>query len=254
MSEIAVAAADLEVTYGSVTVVRDVGFELPAGGALCLVGENGAGKSTVLRCVTGLVEPTAGSVRVFGAPPDGTAAFWRRVVATVEHPSWYAGLTVREHVELVRLAGGGDPADGRVDELLTVLGLRDLGDGTPDRLSSGERQRLLLAAALARRADLLVLDEPEQRLDAAIRPVVAGLLGEHLADGGSLLLASHDPAFVTALGCPVLRLHSGAPAPDESFPATPAPGALVDTAPVIGGIPLAAGPDRSAAAAPGPYG
>ncbi|MEV6812169.1 ATP-binding cassette domain-containing protein [Micromonospora sp. NPDC051296] len=205
----------MHIAYGSVTVVRDVGFDLPAGGALCLVGENGAGKSTVLRCVTGLVEPSTGSVRVFGASPDGTAVFWRRVAATVEQPSWYAGLTVREHVELVRLAGGGDPADGRVDELLTVLGLSDLGDGTPDRLSSGERQRLLLAAALARPVDLLVLDEPEQRLDAAIRPVVAGLLGDHLAGGGSLLMASHDPVFVAAFDCPVLRLHSDAPTPDE---------------------------------------
>ncbi|MER5457695.1 ATP-binding cassette domain-containing protein [Micromonospora sp. NPDC002389] len=207
------------------TVVRDVGFDLPAGGALCLVGENGAGKSTVLRCVTGLTDPSAGRVRVFGAAPDGSAAFWRRVVATVEQPSWYAGLTVREHVELVRLAGGADPADGRVDELLSVLGLRDLGDGTPDRLSSGERQRLLLAAALARPAELLVLDEPEQRLDAAIRPVVAGLLGDHLAAGGSLLFASHDPVFVAALDCPVLRLHTGSPAPDAgTWSPAPNPG------------------------------
>ncbi len=223
MDQAVVAVQGLHVTYGSVTVVRDVGFDLLAGGALCLVGENGAGKSTVLRCVTGLAEPSAGSVRVFGASPDGTAAFWRRVVATVEQPSWYAGLTVREHVELVRLAGGDDPADGRVDELLTVLGLHELGDATPDRLSSGERQRLLLAAALARPADLLVLDEPEQRLDAAIRPVVAGLLGDHLAGGGSLLMASHDPVFVAALGCPVLRLHSGAPAPGDPVTAAPPP-------------------------------
>nr|WP_239095816.1 ABC transporter ATP-binding protein [Micromonospora lutea] len=211
----------MRVAYGSVTVVRDVGFDLPPGGALCLVGENGAGKSTVLRCVTGLVEPSAGRVRVFGAAPDGTASFWRRVVTTVEQPSWYAGLTVREHVELVRLAGGDDPTDGRVDELLDVLGLNDLGDSTPDRLSSGERQRLLLATALARPAELLVLDEPEQRLDSAIRPVVAGLLDEHRAIGGSVLLASHDPVFVAALDCPVIRLHSGAPMPDD--PGRPRP-------------------------------
>ncbi|RKN51349.1 ABC transporter ATP-binding protein [Micromonospora endolithica] len=205
-----VSARGLGVSFGSVAVLVDVDLDLPPGAALCLTGANGAGKSTLLRCVTGLLTPQAGTVSVFGATPDGSATFWRRVATTVEQPTWYLGLTVREHVELVRLAGGGDPADGHVDELFAVLGLAALADATPDVLSSGQRQRMLLAAVLARPSDLLVLDEPEQRLDTEIRPVVAGLLRDHLAGGGSLLLASHDPSFVAALGCPTLRLGADA--------------------------------------------
>ncbi|MGN9808967.1 ABC transporter ATP-binding protein [Micromonospora sp. BQ11] len=211
MSAPAVSARGLGVSFGTVSVLSDVDLDLARGSALCLTGANGTGKSTLLRCVTGLLTPRQGTVRVFGAAPDGSAAFWRRVATTVEQPSWYVGLTVREHVELVRLAGGADPADGHVDALFDALGLATLADATPDVLSSGQRQRLLLAAVLARPSDLLVLDEPEQRLDADIRPVVAGLLANRVAAGGSILLASHDPSFVATLDCPTLRLDADAP-------------------------------------------
>ncbi|MEV0153952.1 ABC transporter ATP-binding protein [Micromonospora sp. NPDC050686] len=217
MTSPAVSIHGLRLSFGARTVLHDVDLTVATGGALCLTGENGVGKTSLLRCVTGLVEPDAGTVRVFGTPPDATAAFWRRVATTVEQPSWYAGLTVREHVELVRLAVGADPGDGRIDELFATLGLRPLADATPDTLSSGERQRLLLAAVLARPSDLLVLDEPEQRLDAAVRRVVAGQLREHVAAGGTLLMASHDPSFVAAVGCPVRALDP-APAADPVAP------------------------------------
>nr|WP_320066744.1 ATP-binding cassette domain-containing protein [Micromonospora sp. RTGN7] len=203
-----VSARALCVSFGGTPVLRGLDLDLDAGDALCLTGENGVGKSTVLRCVTGLLTPDEGTVRVFGSPPDDSAAFWRRVVTTIENPSWYVGLTVREHVELVRLAGGADPADGCVDELFSALGLTRVGDSAPNQLSSGQRQRLLLAAVLARPGELLVLDEPEQRLDTEGRQVVAGLLRGRLAAGASVLLASHDPAFVAALGCAVLPLHA----------------------------------------------
>lgn len=122
------------------------------------------------------------------------------MATTVENPSWYHGLTVREHVELVRLANGGDPTDGRIDELFELLGLTDLGDAAPITLSSGQRQRFLLSAVLARPSRLLVLDEPEQRLDTAIRPVIAEHLRSYVAAGGALLLTSHHPEFVARVG------------------------------------------------------
>ncbi|MFB9234948.1 ATP-binding cassette domain-containing protein [Plantactinospora siamensis] len=196
----AVAIRGLRVAYGSAVVLDDLELTVPAGTALCVTGANGAGKSTLLRCATGLQAADAGTIRVFGRPPGRSAAFWRDVATTVENPGWYSGLTVREHAELIRLAHGADPADGALDKLFDLLGLVPLADAAPLTLSSGQRQRFLLAAVLARPSRLLVLDEPEQRLDTDIKPVVAELLRTYVAGGGALLMASHDPEFAAEVG------------------------------------------------------
>ncbi|WBB70718.1 ABC transporter ATP-binding protein [Micromonospora sp. WMMD812] len=193
--EPAVAVTDLTVTYGSTTVLDGVDLRVPTGTALALTGENGVGKSTLLRCVTGLQEPSGGEVVVLGGTPGRGVAFWRQVATTVESPTWYHGLTVREHLDLVRVANGGDPADGRIDEVSTLLGIDALADSLPITLSSGQRQRFLLAATFVRPSRLLVLDEPEQRLDTTVKRALADHLRAYVTAGGTLLMASHDEQF-----------------------------------------------------------
>lgn len=204
----AVAVDGLTVRYAAHTVLDRVDLHIPAGTAVALVGENGAGKSTLLRCVAGLQVPTAGSVLVFGVEPGRSVEFWRDVATTVENPSWYLGLTVREHLELVRVANGVDPGDGQIERICTALGMDGLDDSLPSTLSSGQRQRFLLTAALVRPSRLLLLDEPEQRLDAVIRRAVAAHLREYVESGGTLLVASHDTAFLDEVGCRVVTVSS----------------------------------------------
>ncbi|MFI6262213.1 ATP-binding cassette domain-containing protein [Micromonospora sp. NPDC051006] len=194
-TDTAVEVTGLTVTYGSTTVLDSLDLRVPAGAALALTGENGVGKSTLLRCVTGLQEPSGGSVVVFGETPGRGVAFWRQVATTVESPSWYHGLTVREHLDLVRVANGGDPGDGLIDEISALLGIAGLADSLPLTLSSGQRQRFLLAATFVRPSRLLVLDEPEQRLDTVVKRALAEHLRGYLAAGGTLLIASHDEQF-----------------------------------------------------------
>ena len=196
----AVEVDGLHVSYGSTPVLVDVALVVPAGTGVCVTGENGIGKSTLLRCVSSLQEPDAGEIRVFGGSPGGTPEFWRAVVTTVEPPTWYPGLTVREHAELVCRAHGQDPDEAGIDEALDRLGLAGHADAIPPQLSSGQKQRLTLTCALLRPSSLLILDEPEQRLDREGRAEVAGLLAEYLRDGGSLLMASHDDVFAAASG------------------------------------------------------
>lgn len=200
MPAAALTIRDLAVSYGSAVVFDGFELDVPIGATLCVTGENGAGKSTLLRCVSGLQKPDGGTVRVFGQPPGRSAAFWRGVATTVDTPSWYHGLTVREHAELIRLANGADPADARIDEVFEALGLTPVADAAPLTLSSGQRQRFLLSAVLVRPSRMLVLDEPEQRLDTEIKQVVAGLLRSYAKGGGTLVMASHDPTFVAAVG------------------------------------------------------
>ncbi len=196
----AIEVRDLAVSYGSTPVLAGLDLTVPAGAGVCITGENGIGKSTLLRCIAGLQRPDAGEIEVFGGPPGSTPEFWRAVATTVEPPTWYPGLTVREHAELVCRAHGQDAAEAGVDEALERFGITAQADAAPASMSSGQKQRLTLALALLRPSRLLILDEPEQRLDADGRKLVAAMLTEYLDGSGSLLMASHDDAFVAASG------------------------------------------------------
>ena len=204
----AVEVSGLHVSYGSTPVLVDVALLVPTGAGVCVTGENGIGKSTLLRCVSSLQRPDAGSIRVFGHKPGSTPEFWRAVVTTVEPPTWYPGLTTREHVELVCRAHGQNPEEAGADEALERFGLAGHRDAIPPSMSSGQKQRLTLALALIRPSSLLILDEPEQRLDPEGREMVAGLLAEYVKDGGSLLMASHDDEFASSSGAVLTPMES----------------------------------------------
>lgn len=208
MDHPAVEVGGLYVSYGSTPVLVDVALTVPVGAGVCVTGENGIGKSTLLRCVASLQQPDAGRIRVFGSTPGSTAEFWRAVVTTVEPPTWYPGLTVREHAELVCRAHGQDPDEAGVDEALQRFGLAGHTDAIPPSLSSGQKQRLTLALTLLRPSSLLILDEPEQRLDHQGRAAVAEMLDDYLLGGGTVLMASHDEAFAAASGAEVTPMPS----------------------------------------------
>jgi len=204
----AVEVSGLVVGYGSTPVLTGVDLVVPAGTGLCVTGENGIGKSTLLRCVSGLQQPDQGEIHVLGGVPGSTPDFWRAVVTTVEPPTWYPGLTTREHAELVCRAHGQDPSAAGVDEALERFGLAGHRDAIPPSLSSGQKQRLTLAIAMLRPSSLLILDEPEQRLDRDGRLLVAELLADYLKSGGSILMASHDDTFAANSGAELTTMES----------------------------------------------
>lgn len=212
---LAVAVRGLRVAFGGHTVLRDVDLAVASGEVVAVSGVNGAGKSTLLRCLAGLLRPAAGELAVFGAPPRDDPAFWRAVALVADEPAWYPGLTAREHLELVRLTH--EPARGwrlPSGELLETFGLADRADAAPLILSSGQRQRLSLAAALARPSSLLLLDEPEQSLDAEFRRRLAGLLASgYAAHGGAVLMATHDHAFAATARARRITLDEGRAVP-----------------------------------------
>ncbi|MFG1841347.1 ATP-binding cassette domain-containing protein [Micromonospora sp. NPDC049175] len=191
----AISIDRLTLGYGDHLVVADFGLDVRPREAVALRGPNGAGKSTLLRCVAGLHAPRAGTVTVAGLPVDERdAGFRRAVVAMLDDVAWYPSLTVREHVDLVRLL---NPADTGAwwdpVELLDLLALTTVADDSPVRLSSGQRQRLTLAMAFARPSRVLLLDEPERHLDAAGRQTVIDLVRAYLDRDGAALIATHDP-------------------------------------------------------------
>ena len=199
------SATDLSVGYGVEPVCAPVTLTVEPGSAVALVGPNGAGKSTVLQTMVGLLTPLAGAVSFAGRPVDERDAEFRRAVAGVlDDDAFFPALTGAEHLLLTARAHGVADAEDVVAEQLADFGLTERAGALPTALSSGQRRRLALAGVLVRPARLLVLDEPERRLDAAMRRTLAGRLAALVAEGVAVLFASHDPAFVQTLADRVL--------------------------------------------------
>ena len=205
--EVLLLAEDLLVGYGTDPVAPPVDLRLGPGRALGVVGANGAGKSTLLQTLTGLLAPLAGDVRFAGDPVDERRADFRRDVATVlDEEAFFPSLTGREHLLLTARGHGVADPDAVVDSEVAGFGLAERIDALPSQLSSGQRRRLALAAAFVRPARLVVLDEPERRLDAGMRTRLAHRLTRRRDDGAAILFACHDGDFLRILADDVLLL------------------------------------------------
>jgi ABC-2 type transport system ATP-binding protein len=198
-------ADGLTVGYGGEPVCAPVSLAMLAGTAVGLVGPNGAGKSTVLQTMVGLLPALGGTVEFAGQPVDERSADFRRAVAGVlDDDAFFPSLTGAEHLLLTARAHGVADAEQVVADELATFGLTERAGALPSALSSGQRRRLALAGALVRPARLLVLDEPERRLDTVMRRALADRLAGLVAEGATVLFASHDPAFLDTLADAVL--------------------------------------------------
>ncbi|RAX22543.1 ABC transporter ATP-binding protein [Actinomyces sp. Z5] len=203
--QVLVAARDLSVGYGEHAVCGPATFVLRAGEALALVGVNGAGKSTLLRTCLGLLPPVDGEVRLLGRIPDPRSGRQRRAVAReLGEESFFPALTVAEHLALVCFGHAVPDPERTARQLLEEFDLIDLADALPEEMSSGQRRRLALAAVLARPRRILVLDEPEQRLDHVTRRALAQRLVAERETGVAVLIACHDAEFVRTVATSVL--------------------------------------------------
>ncbi|OIQ77840.1 ABC-type transporter ATP-binding protein EcsA [mine drainage metagenome] len=248
-SDVVIRARSLSVGYGGEPVCAPVTFTVRAGDALALVGANGSGKSTILRAVLGLLEPSGGELSVLGRPVDEREAIFRAEVSSVlDDDAYFPALTVAEHLLLTARGHGVDDATGLAAELLAEFGLSSHANVLPVSLSSGQRRRLLLAAGFARPRRLLVLDEPEQRLDQQMRSALAERLRAERAAGGSVLLATHDPVLLEAVASRAVLVGD-----EQSVLMSPADAARAIGAETLGGGDEAA-PTAVAAGAPGPAG
>jgi len=203
---------DVSVRAGDVELLPPTSARVGPGEALVVRGENGAGKSTLLKVLAGRLAPTSGAVRLHGAPVhQGDPTFRRRVASLVGLPPTAPDLTVHDHVLLVARTWWADApaAADAARDVLAELGLEALRLRYPHELSSGQAQLLALALVLVRPSEVLLLDEPEQRLDAGRLDLVAGALERRRARGAMLVVATHSDVLATGLGDRLLVL--GAP-------------------------------------------
>ncbi len=187
---------------------------VPVGASVALVGHNGSGKSTLLKAIAGLLTFSGGQIRIFGQLPG---ACHHRVAYLPQRGEvdWHFPINVRKLVLTGRYVHLGwlkrPRADDRriSDEALERLGLASLADRQIGQLSGGQQQRVLLARALAQEADLLLLDEPLNAVDAHTRETVATVLHDLKTQGKAMLVATHDLGRLEADFDGALYLHQG---------------------------------------------
>lgn len=193
--------------YGDRSIVEGFDLTVHAGEAIALTGRNGVGKSTILRCLVGADEPTEGSVLICGRPFSEDDAEQRRELATViDDLDFFPDLSVVEHLDLLARAHGVENPDSVVDEVLEEVQLVPQSGQLPGTLSSGQRRRLGLATAFVRPSTLLVLDEPEARLDVEGVAWLGRRLVEERRRGLAIVFASHEPSLVDTVATRVVEL------------------------------------------------
>lgn len=202
----AILATSLSKSFGQIHAVRDLNFRIDSGQVYGLLGLNGAGKTTVMRMLLGLVRPTAGKASVLGRNP-GHRSLTGRIGALIEEPAFYPWLSGRENLSLVARYAG-IPLD-QVPVALRRVELEGKADLRFRTYSLGMKQRLGVAAALLGEPELLVLDEPTNGLDpegmAAMRELIRSL-----GDGGStVILSSHLLGEVEQVCDRVAVIHKG---------------------------------------------
>jgi ABC-2 type transport system ATP-binding protein len=185
----AIETVGLGKRFGRRWALTDCSLTIPAGRVVGLVGPNGAGKSTLLNLAVGLLTPSAGSISVLGGRPASEPAHLKRIGFLAQESPTYSRMTVAQHVEMGRLmnpAWDGDFASDRIEE----LGLdRSQRAGT---LSGGQRAQLALTLAVAKRPELLILDEPVAALDPLARwEFLQTLMTVVATQGVGVVLSSH---------------------------------------------------------------
>jgi ABC-2 type transport system ATP-binding protein len=185
----AISVAGLTKRYGELIAVNGATFEVPLGTICGFVGPNGSGKTTTIRMLLSLIEPTSGSGQILDEPISHPERYLSRVGAMIEGPAFYPALSGAENLKVLATLGGY--SHDRVPELIDLVGLSGRGGDKYKTYSLGMKQRLGIAAALLPNPKLLILDEPTNGLDPAGIQEIRDLLSKLAKDGVTVFVSSH---------------------------------------------------------------
>ena len=190
--EYIVTTEGLTKTYGKKNAVEDISIHIRPGQIYGLIGRNGAGKTTVMRMLSGLSNPTKGSITLFGKHGAEAHAERRKIGVLIEHPGIYANMSAYKNLKIKAIGMGFDKKEGYIEEMLSLIGLENTGTKPVGSFSLGMRQRLGIGLALIGDPELIILDEPINGLDpqgiVEVRQTLAKLRDEK---GITVMISSH---------------------------------------------------------------
>jgi ABC-2 type transport system ATP-binding protein len=205
-------ARGLTKYYSAITGVRDVNFQIQPGSVLGLLGPNGSGKSTTVGMLTGILEPSGGSVSLAGADIRNDLLAYKRELGYVpEEAQLYTWMSGAEYLSFcARLRGlSARTASRRIDALLSIFSLQTDRDAPMSAYSKGMRQKILISAALVHNPSIVVLDEPCSGLDIGTTLVIRSLILRLAASGRIVIYSSHELEMVERVCSEVLILREG---------------------------------------------
>ncbi len=202
----------LQKKYGAVCAVQEASFSVPKGSISTLLGGNGSGKTTTLRCIVGLLAPSAGAIQIDGIDPWRKPAEARALLGYFpDRNGLYPRLTPREHWRYFAGLHGhsGKALESRIDSMVDTLGMANLANRPTLGFSAGERMLVALGRALIHAPQALILDEPSRGLDIENLRRLRQVLLRLKADGVAILMASHVLAEVDALSDQLIVMAHG---------------------------------------------
>jgi len=212
MATAAIQTLGLTRRFGELTAVDNVTFSVAPGQFFGFLGPNGAGKSTTIKMLTGLLEPSAGSIEILGGPFNSSALDLKRQIGVVpEGMALFGRLTAREYLRFVGRMCGLDRQTNqqRTDELLDFMQLANESKKLVTDFSHGMQKKLSLAAAVIHAPRVLFLDEPFEGVDAVAAGMLKTMLQGMINRGATIFLTSHVLEIVERLCSHVAIIHQG---------------------------------------------
>lgn len=211
-----ISVKNLKKYFGNNRVLRDIDVEIGAGEVVVVVGSSGSGKSTFLRCLNLLEEPTGGDITIdtmrITDPNIDLNALRTNVGMVFQSFNLFPHLSVIENIKLgpKKLLKLSDrDATRRAKKLLTQVGLADKAHAFPKSLSGGQKQRVAIARALAMQPKVMLFDEPTSALDPEMIGEVLDVIREVAAQGMTMVIVTHEMKFAREVGTRMLFLHKG---------------------------------------------
>lgn len=203
---------NLTIGYGETTIILNLSISIGNGEIVSLLGPSGAGKTTILKAIAGLLQPTAGSILINDIPVDHLPAEKRDAVLIFQKPLLFPFLNVSQNIGfgLKMLKISGREARRRIDKILEITELKGLGDRKIHQLSGGQQQRVALARGLVLEPSILLLDEPLSNLDTGLRQQMRELIRTIQKQTGiTMLFVTHDQSEALAISDRVCLLLGG---------------------------------------------
>jgi ABC-2 type transport system ATP-binding protein len=203
----AISVSGLTKRYGDLVAVNGASFEVPLGTICGFVGPNGSGKTTTIRMLLSLIDPTSGDGQILDEPISHPERYLAKVGAMIEGPAFYPALSGVENLKVLATLGGF--SHDRVPQLIDLVGLSGRGGDKYKTYSLGMKQRLGIAAALLPNPKLLILDEPTNGLDPAGIQEIRDLLSKLAKEGVTVFVSSHLLAEIEMIAEYLVMLRKG---------------------------------------------
>lgn len=218
--DIIIKIRDLKMNFGTKEVLKGINLDIHKGEIIGYIGSNGAGKSTTVKIMLGLLEGYTGTIEIFGEDiSKGNESYKKRIGYVPEMADIYDTLTAKEYLTFIGQLYGLDYKDVlyKSKQLMKILGIDDVFNSRISSFSKGMRQKVLLISSLLHNPDILFLDEPLNGLDANSVMVIKEILSELVKEGKTIFYSSHIIDVVEKISHRIILLNDGVVAADGSF-------------------------------------